>query len=147
MTFGRKTKRIFASLLLVLAIPIGVSAYWFLKNKSHRFFRASSDASVTLNGVSQPNASLYRSDEGVWLIDLDQRNEWYAYTREDARLYTCKRPRHLPLPRSLLHIYDDSLPCVGFNDLKAFNPNLTVTAQSIEFDSHEHRGRIRVTWF
>ena len=101
---------------------------------------------IALNGHTLPDAAVYRSAEGVWLISLNSGNEWYAYTRDDALLYTCNAPLRISLPRSLLLIKDEPLPCVSFSDVKAFNPHLAVTSQSIEFDSHERLGRIRVTW-
>jgi hypothetical protein len=146
MPLSRKTKRRLVLLAALLAIPVAVAAYWALKNKSHRFFRATPNVAVALNGVPVSDASVYRSGEGVWLIDLNRGNEWYAYTDDDSMLYTCKQPWHLSLPRSLLLVKDEVLPCIPFSPVKAFDPHLTVTRGSIEFDSHEHRGRIRVTW-
>jgi hypothetical protein len=145
MRFSRKIKKriIFIALL---AIPLSVFAYWALKNRSHRFFVAVPDTTVALNGITLSDAAVYRSGEGVWLISLNNGNEWYAYTRDDASLYTCNSPLRISLPRSLLLVKDEVLPCIHFSDVKAFNPHLVVLWHSIEFDSHERRGRIRVTW-
>jgi hypothetical protein len=145
MPFSRKIKRRII-LIAVFAIPLSACAYWALKNRSHRFFVAVPGVTVALNGVTLSDAAVYRSGEGVWLITLNNGNEWYAYTRDDASLYTCNSPLRISLPRSLLLIKDEDLPCVRFSDVKAFNPHLVVLSHSIEFDSHEQRGRIRVTW-
>jgi hypothetical protein len=145
MHLSRKIKRriIFIALL---SIPLSACAYWALKNRSHRFFVIVPGVTVALNGVSLSDAAVYRSAEGVWLISLNSGNEWYAYTRDDASLYTCNSPLRISLRRSLLLVKDEDLPCIRFSDVKAFNPHLVVLSQSIEFDSHERRGRIRVTW-
>ena len=145
MSFSRKIKKRIVFIAL-LAIPLSACIYWALKNRSHRFFVIAPGATVALNGVTLPDAAVYHSGEGVWLISLNHGNEWYAYTRDDGSLYTCNSPLRISLPRSLLLVKDEDLPCVRFSDVKVFNPRLIVLSDSIEFDSHEHRGRIRVTW-
>jgi hypothetical protein len=101
MQFSRKIKRriIFIALL---AIFLSVCAYWALKNSSHRFFVIVPGVTVALNDVTLSDAAVYHSAEGVWLISLNGGNEWYAYTRDDASLYTCKSPWRISLPRSYL---------------------------------------------
>jgi hypothetical protein len=145
MPFSRKIKKRIV-LLALLAISFSACAYWALKNRAHRFFVTVPGVTVTLNGVMLSDAAVYRSGEGVWLISVNNGNEWYAYTRDDASLYTCNSPLRISLPRSLLLVKDEDLPCVRFSDVKAFDPHLLVLWHSIEFDSHEQRGRIRVIW-
>ena len=75
MQFSRKIKKriIFIALL---AIPLSACAYWALKNRSHRFFVIVPGVTVALNGIAVSDAAVYRSGERVWLISLNDGNEW-----------------------------------------------------------------------
>jgi hypothetical protein len=120
--------------------------YFAWKHAPERFYRRAPATLVAIDGTTVPGAGVYRSSRDVWLIDMGNGTEWYAYTRDNRRLYTCKAPQRISLPRSL-YLLKDELPCIQFTDVKSFNPHPIFTSQSIEFDSHEQRGRVKVTWF
>jgi len=144
--FSRKYRRIIYVLAALIVAAIVAVSYFGAKYSPNRLFTRDSTVTVSLNGEIAPNAQAYRSAQGVWLIDMGNGTEWYGYLRDDQYLMTCQPPLRIPLPRSL-YLMRDVLPCVHFGEVMASNPHLLVTPQSIEFDSREHRGRVKVTWF
>jgi hypothetical protein len=128
---------------VVVAAAIAIALY--AANRSGRLYIRDTKVTIVLNNVTVPNARAYRSSEQIWLIDMGNGTEWYGYVRDDRYLMLCHSPQRVPLPWSM-YMLKEVLPCIGFNGVKAFDPHLLVTSQSIEFDSAEDRGRIKITF-
>lgn len=139
-------KRIVFIIGVAIAFAAGIVLYFTWKHAPERFYRRAAATLVAINGGNVPGAVVYRSSRDIWLIDMGNGTESYAYTPDDQRLYTCKAPQRVSLPRAL-YLLKDELPCVQFTDVKSFNPQRRATSRSIEFDSHEGRGRVKVSWF
>ena len=135
-----------SSVAVAITFVIGVVLYYGLRNAPQRLFVCWSPPSVSVNGITVPGARAYRSLNGVWLIDMGSGDEWYAYLRDEDWLLTCQAPRVISLPHSLYLVENEVLPCIPFNNLKSFNPHPLSTTKSIEFDSHEYRGRVKLIW-
>jgi hypothetical protein len=144
MNFLRKHRRIIYVVGIVITVGIAAVLYVAAKHSPHRLFKRDGSVSIALNGAQVSDAGAYRSSQNVWLIDMGTGTEWYGYS-DDHYLLKCQPPQRIPLPGSL-YLLKDELPCVLFSDVKASNPRLVVTSNSIEFDSHEHRGRVRITF-
>jgi hypothetical protein len=139
--FVRRRGIYLVAVVVVAAIAIALYA----ANRSGRLYIRHRKVTITLNNVIAPNARAYRSSENIWLIDMGSGTEWYGYVPDDKFLMLCKAPQRIPLPWSIF-LVKEVLPCVHFSEVKASNPHLLVTSQSIEFDSFEDRGRIKITF-
>jgi hypothetical protein len=58
------------SAAMLLSSILGVFLYFGLKNAPERLFLQVSEPVIALNGNAIPDASVYRSSRGVWLIDM-----------------------------------------------------------------------------
>ena len=133
-------------MVLGAAFIIGTVLHYELRNAKQRFFLQSWQPVVSLNDMPVDNARAYRSIQGIWLIDMGNETEWYVYLRQEDHLLTCNVKTVARIPGALYFVRDETLPCVPFSEVMAFNPHRLSTSNSIEFDSHEHRGRVRLTW-
>src|SRR6185369_12093422 len=144
--FLRKYRRIVYVIAVATTVAISVALYIAAKRSPNSLFKRDAAVTVALNNITLLDARAYRSSQNIWLIDMGNGTEWYGYVRDDQYLMTCQPPQRIPLPRSL-YLWKDELPCIHFSDVKESNPHLLITVQSIEFDSREHRGRVKITWF
>ena len=131
-------------LAAIAILTVISSAACATKDSSPHLFSRDRAVTIALNNTDVPDSRVYRA-ANIWLIDTGNGSEWYGYVRDDKFLLTCKSPQRIPLGSSI-YLLKDVLPCVPFTDVKAFNPHLLVTSQSIEFDSFENRGRVKATW-
>jgi len=125
---------------LALAVVAAVAA---LATSSHIWKR---DSGVTVTVSAQPttNPQVFSSKDGMVLIDIGNNEEWYAYSRADNYLGYCQPPRKVRI-FGYLYLWDETLPCVGYNEVKTADAHLIVDQDYVEFDARKG-GRINVAW-
>lgn len=128
---------------IVCLLVAAIVAVAVLANSSH-VWKGYRDAAVTLNGSPPSGSRLYSSKDGILLIDMGNSEEWYAYRRAGNFLGYCHSPQ-LIRAFGYLYVRDETLPCVGYNEVKAEDAHLIIDPDYIEFDSRKG-GRIRVAW-
>lgn len=129
-----------------ITFVLGCTAYVGLKNASNRLFLGVSEIEISLNNVELAQSRIYESSSGLLLIDTGNGDEWYANERDERTLYTCRAPQSVLLPHALYLLKDEVLPCIHYSEVKASDPHLEMNSHSIEFDSYQQRGRMRVVW-
>ena len=129
-------KYLIAIAILVLAVGI------FLHRSSHVWHRYDG-GEVLRDGSAVPASGLFETSEGYILIDVGDRNEWYAFYPNEIFMGYCNQPRGFSLFGLWYITPDDTIPCVTFSPVKAEEPHLQRSPEFIEFDSR-NGGRIRV---
>jgi hypothetical protein len=126
------------SVLLILVVAV------FLKRSSYVWHRYQG-GEVLRNGNAVPGFRLFETGQGLVLIDVADRNEWYAFSLDGTYLGYCTEPRGFSVLGLWYVTKDETIPCVGYNPVKAEEAHLVSNPDFIEFDSR-NGGRIRVTW-
>lgn len=79
------------------------------------------------------------------LIYVSPEDPWYAYYPKDNRMGVCgMEGKYLPLYFGLI-LRDETTPCVGFNPIKAKDPQLEIGTDHILFTSMRDE-RVKVWW-
>jgi hypothetical protein len=145
MTFRRKVP-----VVLVLsgaALVVGFYAVLALDPDLGCFWRTMSDAHVTSNGRSVPDARVLRRPNGTLLVDLGSGG-WYRYGSDGNTVWLCNRPRTVTIPGyTYVRGFDEaSFPCVAMGTLKAeVAADVEVGPATLSFTSID-ADRIKVAW-
>jgi hypothetical protein len=133
-----------AGLLLIASLY----SYLGLSSDPGNFWRTMNGARVTLNGVSVPNARIYRRPDGMLLMNLGEGNGWQLYRPDSKNIYWCNPIEYAPMPGYIYANHCDSqfCPCVAMGSVKTdIDAQLKVEPNFIEFNSRD-RQRLRVSW-
>lgn len=97
------------------------------------------------DGKAVAGSNLFKTREGYILIDLGDRDEWYAYLPNETFMGYCSQPRGFSVFGLVYLAKYETLPCVAYSPVKAGEAHLDRTDDYLEFDSRKG-GRIRVVW-
>jgi len=132
-------------LLAVLVVCVGTVtvASWSLINSKHYWARRSIE--VVRDGIPLPGATSYRSKDGVYLIYLSSEDMVYSFYPESSSMGVCGLYHYIDLYIGLV-LWDEQAACVGFNPVKARDPELVVHGDHFIFTSMRGN-RIEVSWY
>ena len=129
-----------AAVTVLLILVVGV----FLLRSRYVWHRYRG-GEVTRNGNEVSGSHLFETRHGYVLIDVGDRNEWYAFFPDFTFVGYCNEPRGFSVLGLFYVTKDEVIPCVPYTPVKADEAHLVRTSDFIEFDSR-NGGRIRVTW-
>jgi hypothetical protein len=149
MTRVKLLKRIalFVSTAGILLI-VGFYSFLALSKDPGNFWRTMNGARVTSNGVSVPDARIYRRPDGTLLMNLGYPNGWQLYRQDFKNIYWCNSIEYAPVPGYIYANHCDSqfCPCVAMGGVKTdVDAHLKVERNFIEFNPRD-RQRLRVSW-
>jgi hypothetical protein len=129
-----------AAVTVLLILVVGV----FL-HRSRYVWHRYRGGEVTRNGNEVSGSHLFETQQGCVLIDVGDRNEWYAFFLVETYMGYCTEPQGFSVFGLWYITKDETIPCVAYDPVKADEAHLVSTPDFIEFDSR-NGGRIRVTW-
>lgn len=128
--------------VLVVCVATVTLASWSLINSKHYWTRRGIE--VVRDGIPLPGATSYRSKDGVYLIYLSSEDMVYSFYPESSRMGVCSLKNYFDLYVGLV-FRDEHAACVGFNPVKARDPELVVQGDHFIFTSMRGN-RIEVWW-
>ncbi len=128
---------------IIVSVVIIVLAIWFLASSKHFWVRRSIEA--LQDGTPMPDATSYRSKDGTYLIYLSDDDMVYSFYPSTSSMGICTLQHSIPVYIGYV-FWEDRPGCVGFNPVKADDPQLEVHGDHFIFTSRRGH-RIKVSWY
>jgi hypothetical protein len=130
--------------LLAAAVPLILFVWISLQPFLHVWPRYRY-GDILRDGKAAAGSRLFKTRDGYIMVDLGDDDEWYAYFPNETVMGYCNQPQGFSLLGLCYLAKYETLPCVVYSPVKAFEPHLERTDGYIEFDSR-NGGRVRVVW-
>jgi hypothetical protein len=133
--------------IAVLTLIVGLYAYLGVSNNTGHFWRKVYGAQVTSNGQIISSAGVYRSLNGMLLMNLGE-DGWYVYWPQAQNIGSCNPITYLPIPGYIYAKDCDGkfCPCVEMGTAKVeVKAEIVVGQNFIEFNAL-NRERVHIGW-